>query len=458
MFDWFWNFLYSLTKGLLWICDRLLQVANVLIGIDPIKVDGEETNLIQYLVQNDTVHFTFAACFSIAMILLVIFTIFQILKTISKEGEGMPPSQICMKSFKAFMTFLFVPVIMIVLVEFMTLFMQALWSATSMGSSSLGQYMFCAFADCADCWIDGNSASSFIAANADYYSTSTVRNYVDLNDYAFLYSWLVGGVVVVNLSASLLMFVDRAISIVILYCLAPFPIAASVIDEGSRFKSWREQILNKFLAGFGVLIAINFYIMVMSLVCSSKVQLFSSSILNTVGKIMIILGGALTTKKAGALIGSMVSASGGNEVNDPAFRGNAFGAALGKAVGGVVGGVAGIANAGRDIKNYGFKGAVGRGLSNIASSMGFKTDRDYAKQKKEDEELFGNGNKNDKDPNYNGGDQNGLKDALENGNNEKSEDNTNDKDTEKGGKGNDMMNNAINNDNNENKDEKKDDQ
>ncbi|MCQ2409354.1 MAG: hypothetical protein MJ068_02270 [Clostridia bacterium] len=447
MFDWFWKFLYSISKFFMWICDQLLYVSKVLIGIDPIKYNGEDIDLITYLITSDRVRFAFAGCVLIAMTLLTGFTIIQILRTIAKMGDGMTPGQIAMKSFKTFMIFLFVPFVMVTLIAFMNVFMESIFNAVMGGQSSIGTFMFICFADAGDAWHSGCDGDGFLAAGADYNSTGQVKNWIDISDFAFIYSWIVGFVAMYNIAAAMIMFVDRAISIVILFVLSPFPIAAAVIDDGARFKSWREQVLNKFLVGFGVLLAIAFYILVSSLVCNTHVQLIpGNTALSNIAKILFILGGATTCKKAGALVGSMVSASGGNEAMDPAFQGNKLFSALGSAISAPFKAARGITNFATEAKVKGLGTAT-------AHAFGFKVKDDFknggggGSGSGSEGSGEGSGSTNNNNPKYN--DKQGLNEALNGGNqkeDDKKDDNNQNNNTPNQGKGQGMLNSALNND------------
>lgn len=327
MFDWFWEFLYSITKSMLRIIDGVMACANKLCGIEDITVNGESTDFLTYLIRSETVTNAFIVAAVLGLIVLVFFTILAIIRLMVKEKPDMTPAQVCVKSFKSVLTFLFIPAIMIIGVWVANVFMQALYKATLNGSSSLGSFLFAAFGD--DAWYNKDSAALFINGTLDYTNTSTVAEYMDLQNFDFFASWVACAVILWNIAWALLVFVDRAISIVILYIVSPFPVAVSVFDDGSHFKLWREQMLTKFFVGFGTILAINIYCLVVLLVMDSSMQFFSSNFLNNLCKILFIIGGSLTMKKAMALIGNLVSSGGGsNELRDSAFAGHALGSGL----------------------------------------------------------------------------------------------------------------------------------
>ena len=85
MFDWFWNFLYMFSQTLFRLIDGLILCANKLCGIDPISFDGENTDLLSYLFFSNEVGFAFKITARLATILVVVFSVFMIIRSITKE-------------------------------------------------------------------------------------------------------------------------------------------------------------------------------------------------------------------------------------------------------------------------------------------------------------------------------------------------------------------------------------
>ena len=77
MFDWFWEFLYMLSKTIFRIIDGLILCANKLCGIDTISFEGEDTDFLTYLFFSDEIGFAFRVSALLATILVVIFTVFM---------------------------------------------------------------------------------------------------------------------------------------------------------------------------------------------------------------------------------------------------------------------------------------------------------------------------------------------------------------------------------------------
>ena len=164
----------------------------------------------------------------------------------------------------------------------------------------------------------------------------------DLSKFEFLFSWIACSVILTSVGISMMYFVSRVIAITILYIVAPFSIGASVLDDGARFKLWREQILIKFITGYGMMIAINVYAMICLLVMNPSLVFFEDgSFIDYLMKLLLIAGGGISLKQTMSLIGNLISSgAGSNELRDAAIAGG-------------LGGLAGR------IPGAGFFGAVG---------------------------------------------------------------------------------------------------
>ena len=321
MFDWFWEFLYMLSKTIFRIIDGLILCANKLCGIDTVNFEGEETDLLSFLMFSDEIGFAFKVAAVLATILLVIFTVFMIIRSITKDKAEGTPAQIAVKAFKTLLMFFFVPVVMIAFMSIGNAFITALYGATTQSASTPGAFLFSAFAQ------DGGMSPEYVelfrTGELNYYSTAEVAQYMNLSEFPFLFSWIAGGVVLFGIGSAMLIFVDRVLSLVILYIASPISISTSVLDDGARFKLWRDQFLSKFIMGYGMILAINIYAMVCGLVTKPGFEFFAgegNEFLDLIMKLLIIAGGALTMQKSMALVGNLVaSGAGSNELRDNAF-------------------------------------------------------------------------------------------------------------------------------------------
>ena len=445
MFSWFWEFLYMLSKTIFRIVDGLILCANKLCGIDTISFDGEETDFLSYLLFSDEIGFAFRVSAILATILLVIFTVFMIIRTITKDKVEGTPAQIAVKSFKTILMFFFVPTVMIAFMAIGNAFVSALYAATAQSAATPGAFLFCAFAN------DGGMSPEYIdlfrTGELSYTSTETVSMYMNLSEFPFLFSWLAGGVVLFGVGSAMLIFVDRVLSIVILYIASPISISTTVLDDGARFKLWRDQFLSKFIMGYGMILAINIYALVCGLVTKPGFAFFpgeDSEFLDLIMKLLIIGGGALTMQKSMAIIGNLVSSgAGSNELRDNAFSMGGL-AGLAKGAAGMAVGAATL-----PLKPFGsiIGSAYGSQIRHLGQKMlrGMGLDGGYPRKdsKKDDKDSEGDsGSRNSEKAEY--GSKDNAKNAIEDKGFKRSfgSDNTN---NNQSNKKNDAVGNAIQN-------------
>ena len=417
MFDWFWEFLYMLSKTIFRIIDGLTLCANKLCGIDPVNFEGEETDFLSFLLFSDEVGFAFRVSAILATILLVVFTVFMIIRSIAKDKAEGTPTQIAIKSFKTILMFFLVPAVMIAFMTIGNAFVSALYAATSQSAATPGSFLFCAFAQ--DGGMNPEYVELFKSGELDYYSTTAVSTYMNLSDFPFLFSWLAGGVVLFGVGSSMLIFVDRVLSLVILYIASPISISTSILDDGARFKLWRDQFLSKFFMGYGMILAINIYAMVCGIVTKPGFEFFpgeGSEFLDLIMKLLIIAGGALTMQKAMALVGNLVSqGAGSNELRDNALSMGSLakmaGGAAGKALSaaGYLTGAKALKSIAGDAINAQSKHLGNRLLRGIGLDGGYPRKKD----KDDDKDDGGKSDsKNNEKPDYGSGDA--AKNAINN--------------------------------------------
>ena len=447
MFDWVWELLYGISKSIFRIIDFLMKCANMLCGIEDIQYQGVGTDFLTFLLSNKNITIGFVGAALIGVILTFIFGVAALIKAIVSEKGNMTPAQVVVKVGKTLLTFIFIPVLLAIFVYFTSVLMQSLYYATMAGSTQgIGSFLCGAFGQ--DALKPGVPEDFYLDPSFDYTNTGMVESYLNLSDYDYFFSWIGGICILISLALALMQFIDRAISIVVLFIVSPLSISVAVFDDGAHFKLWREQFIIKFLTGFGCIIAINIYTLVIAAITSNGLKFFDNSILNNFMKILIIVGGAVSMQRMMALVGNLQSGAGSNEMRDAAIAGAKMSAIGGKAVRGGIGAALfpfkaarSAMNFSRDAKQYGLGATIG-------DRLGFKTSKSYgqmsdvqmgqrrqlmrereAMRRQSDSQFFGN---DDKAKNAIGGEK--KENSGGNANNKKAQ-----------GQGSNMVNNAINN-------------
>ena len=403
MFDWIidwimdfvYSTLYAVSKSMYAIIDNMMACANMLVGIDPITYQGAEMDFLTFLLRNRNITFAFTGAVIVGIVLVILFSVAMIIRTIASEKVEKTPMQIVIQTGKTLLIFLFIPAAMTILIWFTNIVMKVLYETTTGGSpDGIGRFLAGSFGQ--NGLKEGVDPDFFLNKEFNYHSTSNVKEYIDLSEYDYFFSWIASILIIISIGLTLLMFIDRAISIVILFIVSPLSLASTVLDDGARFKLWRDQFLTKFLTGYGCIISINIYALIVVALADKDLVFFNNGFLNYFAKILIIVGGGVSMTKIMALIGNLIVAgAGSNELRDTAIAAAGFGR--------VASGAAGLAWGAAKMPWKAYKGSYNflqdashKGVGTaIAQRLGLKTERDY---RMEDAQLrmggYGSGNKN----------------------------------------------------------------
>lgn len=337
MFNWFWEFLYGLIKVPLFCIDIIIMIARKLCGIDPVQIEKEvngeivteDVDLLTYFMQGETILNAFGYVCLFGFILLFLFTAFRIIRDQLTFYEKKSPIRICLDSAKIILFFLLVPTIMIASTVFVSTVMRGIYEATANGNTGLGGAMFTIFADEAyigpaenkqailDAFRTCSLEDYLLGKNQySYYNMSLVSQHFKLSQFNFFLG-LVGSIsVLILLSLTLLSFVERIISLVLLFVISPLPMSAAPLDDGERFKTWREQTINKFVTAYGGLLALNIFSLMLPMIAA--INFFPGnggvvSVVNGIARLLFIIGGAFACRRGMVLVGNLVSRGAGSQ-------------------------------------------------------------------------------------------------------------------------------------------------
>ncbi len=325
MFDWFWRLLYNLLKTIFYCIDFVMEFAKKLGGIETVELTHPETNLpneevelTSYFLSSEDVFDAFKLVAMIGLTLLFIFTAFAVARASIRSGEGKTPIHTALDGAKALLYLLLVPAIMILGAMFVSAIMTAVFNATSLGGATPGGSIFAVVAD--EAFKGGGSKHAILDSfrmgkeGFDYYTLSEVRTYFDLTDINYFLGFVGGYVVLMMVVKAMMTFVERIISLVTLFIVAPISVSSSVLDDGARFKLWRDQVINKFLTAYGALIALNIYSLLIGLIL--RINFFTggnADFLNRLAQFLFIIGGAGACRQGVVLIGNLVNQGAGSQ-------------------------------------------------------------------------------------------------------------------------------------------------
>lgn len=304
MFDWLWKLLYSLSEILFEIVDGMLSISNRLCGIEPIEVDGQKVNFVDVILNNNVVMYAFGGVALVAIFLLMIFGTIAICRNLKENKKT--SFEIFVQVFKTIGMFMVVPALMFGFSSLLNIIVQLIYEATRSGDQTMGQFLFESFRP---------AGMGKVQHSVDWRSTSSVSTYLasfgyDLSDYRFFFSWIITIPLIFCIAKALFLFIDRTLSIVLLFIFAPISMSTAVLDDGARFKFWRDKVITKFLSGYGMVVAINIYVLVLSFITRPDVTFIpGDGLINWLAdfllRIAFAIGGAYFLPNVFGLVGDL---------------------------------------------------------------------------------------------------------------------------------------------------------
>ena len=137
-----------------------------------------------------------------------------------------------------------------------------------------------------------------------------VQPIVELEAFNLFTAFLVAVILIISFIHIGIGLVKRLYDIVILIIMLPLVCGTIPLDEGARFKAWRDMFISKVLLALGAVIAINVFFQMMPLINMIEFPTITESrILQRVLKLFLIGGGALCINSAQSLIARVLGTS-----------------------------------------------------------------------------------------------------------------------------------------------------
>lgn len=137
------------------------------------------------------------------------------------------------------------------------------------------------------------------------------------------------GVVIVLIIAALNL-AKRVYEIVLMYIIMPASMATLPLDDGARFKVWRETFITKIIIAYGTIFAVNVFILLLPIVTKMRIP-GMGDFGNTMFVIFMIIGGAMVIPAGQALFARLFGQAddmhaGGNFLRSAFYGGRIAGA------------------------------------------------------------------------------------------------------------------------------------
>lgn len=334
--DIFFSLIYGGFCQWLWILDQLQSGFDVLIGMKDITYYSEslgrkdQTTLLEYFVNNEIIRNALISITFIALCLSMIFAIYSVMRsTLDFDFEGKRPvGKVLNAVAKSMIAFLLVPTICIFGISLASIVLKQTCSAITGSDASLGRWVLAISSMDAG---RGNPPASFIdratgqiaepwaslvGGGLDYVSFGTCIH-ISRVDYILGFASLIFMAVIMVIC--LFTFIKRIFDIILLYITSPYFVSTIVLDDGEKFKRWRDMFIAKILVGFGSVIGLRIFLMMIPVIMNDQLEIFDSVAGNITGgyiiRLVFILGGMYAVYKSSTLLTGIISSSVAAEEN-----------------------------------------------------------------------------------------------------------------------------------------------
>lgn len=319
LFSWFFDLMYILQKSICSVIDFIVNIFFKLSGLETVTIDGKETDLLSHFALSSGVKTAFLGVMLIGIILLCLFVIIAILRSeYADERQKKTKGQILVKAGQSFALFLIIPFMLMAGIMLTNAVMGAIHGAmTGFVTGGGGNVMFGGqiLVTSGDGAYIGDAASRaeiermFLNGQLDYNNLSVVKKYYDLSEMNFFVGIASGLVILIMFALAALRFVQRLFDIILLYIISPVSVSTIPVDDGQRFKLWREMLVSKVLGAYGIILSMNLFFLIIPQI--TQISFFESSFQNGLVTILFIIGGAFAVSKAQMVIAQLTGNNAG---------------------------------------------------------------------------------------------------------------------------------------------------
>ncbi len=288
---------------LLQLIDGLMEIFSAIAGVTNVRVNGQSVNIIEYLAGNSTVGTIFWCIFILAVGLTCIFTIVGLVKNMIANNRNV--SSIVGKFFLALLGTMAMLAVVFLGILIANSLLQLLARIFQLGNSTkLSNALFNA---CVGNWINGYNINKinvtslsvsdifggYNAALFGVWPTSWKCNgMVNPNTFMYLPALISSIALGIALIIAILNLAKRVYEIIYLYFCMPVSMSTLPLDDGARFKNWREQFVTKIILAYGAVLSVNVFVLLLPLIQSMSIPNVGS-FGNSVFTIFMIVGGAM---------------------------------------------------------------------------------------------------------------------------------------------------------------------
>lgn len=334
-----------------------MEIFSAIAGVTNVNYHGQSVNIIELLAGDSTVMTIFWCIFILAVGLTCIFTIVGLVKNMIANNRNI--STIVGKFFLALLGTMAMLAVVFLGIMIANALLQLLAKIFQIGNTTkLSNALFNA---CVGDWVNGYDINKidvtslsvgdifggYNAALFGIWPTSWKCNgMVNPNTFLCLPAMIASIALGIALIVAILNLAKRTYEIIFMFFCMPVSMSTLPLDDGARFKNWREQFITKIILAYGAVLSVNVFVLILPLIQQMSLPNVGG-FGNSLFLIFMIVGGAMVIPAGQTLFARLFGQAddmhaGGGWLRSAYYGGRVVG---GMTVGLAVKGVKGIAHA-----------------------------------------------------------------------------------------------------------------
>ena len=288
---------------LLRLADGIMEIFSSVVGVASVDYQGSQVNLIEFVIANKSVTNIFWCVFLLAIVLTCIFGIVALVKNMITTNKAI--SAIIGRMGLSVLGTMAMVAVVVLGILISGSFLQLVSRIFQIeNTTKISNGLFNA---CVGEWLNGYSMHEIDVANCsvrdifgDYEAAVfgiwprswKCNGMVNPNSFLYLPCMIAGIGLAIALIVALLNLAKRAYELVFLYLTLPFSMSTICVDDGARFKLWRETFITKIVLAYGSVFSVNIFILLLPILSSMRLE-GVGNFGNATFLIFMILGGAM---------------------------------------------------------------------------------------------------------------------------------------------------------------------
>lgn len=285
------------------LIDGIMEIFSAIAGVTDVTYHGQKVNIIEFIVGDSTISTIFWCVFILAVGLTCIFAIAALVKNMVANNKNV--SSIVGKFFLSLLGTLAVLTVVILGILISNAVLQLISEIFQISNTTkLSNALFNA---CVGDWLNGYSVAElnvssltvgqifgdYNAAMFGIWPTSWKCNgMVNPNTFMYLPAMISSVGLVIALVIAVVNLAKRVYEIVLMYLITPLSMSTLAVDDGARFKAWRESFITRIVLAYGTVFSVNTFILILPIITAMKIP-NASSFGNSIFLIFMIVGGAM---------------------------------------------------------------------------------------------------------------------------------------------------------------------